>query len=103
MDVGARNAIRNFWKSKNNKQENMRNNMNEENIKQTLKLFTKNTSVNGYIESGSYDIINFKNEYNISDYYIVEVLRHLIEHDEIKELHVNYDKKDGHILYYKFK
>jgi len=59
--------------------------------------------LNGYVESGHFGIINLKEEYNKSDYYIVELLEKLLDEGEIRELKVNYDKDDRHILSYKFK
>lgn len=64
---------------------------------------TKNVSRNGYVESGNWDVLFLKELYNVSDYYIVEVLEDLKKTGEIKELVVNYDRKNGHILSYKFR
>jgi len=59
--------------------------------------------LNGYVLSTNFDIINIKEKYNKSNYYIVELLEKLLAEGEIRELYVNYDKDDKHILSYKFK
>ena len=57
----------------------------------------------GYIESGNFAITDIKEKYNKSDYYLVELLEKLESEGKIRELIVNYDKDDLHILSYKFK
>lgn len=72
-------------------------------IRGELKRLAKYAPQKGYIMSGNWDMIQLRNKYNKSDYYIVEVLEDLLLRDEIRELHVNYDRNDKHILSYKFK
>ena len=57
----------------------------------------------GYVQSGHYCMIQLKHEYNISDYYVVEILERLRVSGEIRDLYVNYDTDDRHILSYKFR
>lgn len=72
-------------------------------IRKDLVDLAKNAPKNGYVESGNWDILFIKSYYDKSDYYIVEVLEDLKKTGEIKELIVNYDRKNGHILSYKFR
>jgi len=74
-----------------------------EDLRTELTRMAKLAPQKGYIMSGNWDMIQLKNKYNKSDYYIVEVLEDLLLQDEIRELHVNYDRNDKHILSYKFK
>ena len=72
-------------------------------IQKDLKNLAKLAPLKDYIYSGNYDILKVKNDYNKSDVYIVEVLEKLLEEKEIRELIVNYDRSDNHILSYKFR
>lgn len=72
-------------------------------IRGELKRLAKLAPQKGYIMSGNWDMIQLKNKYNTSDYFVVEVLEDLLLRDEIRELQVNYDRSDKHILSYKFK
>lgn len=72
-------------------------------LRKDLVDLAKNAPKKGYIESGNWDMLFLKSYYNKSDYYFVEVLKDMLEKDEIAELYVNYDKSDGHILSYKFR
>ena len=70
--------------------------------KELLRLATT-APLHGYIYSGHFAILDLKEKYNKSDYYVVELLEKMLAADEIKELDVNYDKDDQHILSYKFR
>lgn len=77
--------------------------MHDANLIKELKDIAKQTSKDGYILSADGDMIRIKSYYNVSDYYVVEVLEHLLKNEQIRELHVSYDKKSGHLRSYKFK
>lgn len=72
-------------------------------MRKELIELSKKAPLNGYICSGHFGVINLKEEYNKSDYYVVELLEKMLAEGEIKELDVNYDVDDKHILSYKFK
>lgn len=72
-------------------------------LRKDIRDLAKNAPKKGYIESGNWDMLFLKSYYNKSDYYFVEVLKDMLDKDEIAELYVNYDKSDGHILSYKFR
>lgn len=74
-----------------------------EDLQTELRRLAKLAPQKGYVMSGNWDIIQLKNKYNSSDYFVVETLEDLLLKDEIRELHVNYDRDDKHILSYKFK
>ena len=59
--------------------------------------------LSGYIDSGDFRVINIKEKYNVSNYYLVEVLENLVKTNEIRKLDVNYDTDDRHILSFKFR
>ena len=59
--------------------------------------------LNGYVKSGYFSVIRIKEKYNISDYYVVEILEDLLKNNEIRDLEVNYDRVTGRISSYGFK
>lgn len=77
--------------------------VNDGHIIKELKDLAKQAPKSGYILSGNGDVIRIKAYYNVSDYYIVEVLEHLFKNKQIQELYVSYDKQTGHLRSYKFK
>jgi len=72
-------------------------------VSNRLIRLAQSAPLKGYVYSGNYPMIALKEKYNISDYYVVEILERLLESKEIKELKINYDKQDKHILSYHFK
>ena len=72
-------------------------------LEQGLINISRIAPINGYINSDDFRIIEIKENYNISNYYLVEMLERLESNNLIKELHVNYDNDDMHILSFKFK
>ena len=72
-------------------------------VRKKLVNFASVAPLNGYIKSGYFCIINLKERYNISDYYIVEILEDLLKKKEINELNVRYDVSTGRISSYEFK
>lgn len=72
-------------------------------MRKELVGLAKLAPLGGFINSGDFKMIDLKERYNKSDYYIVEVLDDLYESGEIRDLDVNYDIIDGHILSYKFR
>lgn len=72
-------------------------------MRKMLMDVAKNAPINGYVTSDNYAVMHIKNKYNVSDYYVVEVLEDMVNKKELEDLDVRYDKKDGHILSYKFK
>ena len=72
-------------------------------LQQKLIKLSNTAPLSGYVYSGNFAITNIKEQYNVSDYYIVEVLERLRESGKIRELDINYDITDKHILSYKFR
>ena len=63
----------------------------------------KNAPVNGYVTSDNYAVMHVKNQYNVSDYYVVEVLEDMVNKGELEDVDVKYDTRTGRILAYKFR
>ncbi len=72
-------------------------------LRNDLAELAKNAPRNGYVESGLWAVLFIKELYEVSDYYIVEVLEDMKNIGEIEDVIVNYDRKNGHILSYKFR
>lgn len=72
-------------------------------IRRELVSLAKIAPLNGYIDSGDFRVINIKERYNVSSYYLVEVLENLVNRNEVRDLEVNYDIDDRHILSFKFR
>jgi len=72
-------------------------------LRQELIRLSNNAPLTGYVYSGNFAVLNLKEQYNVSDYYIVEILKRLIESGEIRDLDINYDIDDKHLLSYKFR
>lgn len=72
-------------------------------IRRELVSLAKIAPLSGYIDSGDFRVINIKERYNVSSYYLVEVLENLVNRNEIRDLEVNYDIDDRHILSFKFR
>lgn len=72
-------------------------------IRRELIDLAKIAPLSGYIDSGDFRVIKIKEKYNVSNYYVVEVLENLVKTNEIRELDVNYDTDDRHILSFKFR
>lgn len=77
--------------------------INDGNLIKELKDVAKQAPRNGYILSGNGEMVRIKAYYNVSDYYVVEVLENLLKNEQIQELHVSYDKTSGHLRGYKFR
>ena len=75
----------------------------KDNIKKELISLAKIAPISGYIESGDFRITGLKEKYNVSIYYLVEVLEYLEKKEDIRELKVTYDIDDKHILSFKFR
>ena len=72
-------------------------------LQQELISLANTAPLNGYVVSVNFPIIDIKERYDKSDYYLVELLEKLERDGEIRELIVNYDKDDRHILSFKFR
>ena len=63
----------------------------------------KNAPINGHVTSDNYEVMKIKSKYNVSDYYMVEVLEDMTKKGELEDVDVKYDTRTGRILAYKFR
>ena len=73
------------------------------NIVTKLVSLAKIAPLNGYIGSGDFRVLELKERFDVSNYYVADILEQLENDGEIRELYVNYDVDDRHILSFKFR
>ena len=72
-------------------------------LQRELIQLAKIAPLDGFIDSGDFRVINLQEKYNVSRYYVVEILQYLEANEEIRKVEVNYDRDDEHILSYRFR
>lgn len=75
----------------------------DETLHRELINLSKIAPLSGYIDSSDFRVKELQEKHNVSRCYMVEVLQYLEEKYLIRELYVNYDVTDKHILSYRFK